>query len=125
MTGSRVICTSPVLIAAYHVLLRLREPRHPPVALSYFFCSYSAFDRHEPEAHGTKPVVLSFNLAIKCCFDSLTMYGQCVSTLLLKTFSICQRAFRSQLSAADNDEGMFAASNGRVPLNILRSSKVK
>ena len=42
MTGSRVICTSPVLIAAYHVLLRLREPRHPPVALSYFFYfSYS------------------------------------------------------------------------------------
>ena len=35
--GSRVICTSPKLIAAYHVLLRLREPRHPPVALSYFF----------------------------------------------------------------------------------------
>ena len=39
--GSRVICTSPKLIAAYHVLLRLREPRHPPVALSYFFYSYS------------------------------------------------------------------------------------
>ena len=58
MTGSRVICTSPVLIAAYHVLLRLREPRHPPVALSYFFFSYSAFDRHEHKAHGTKPVVL-------------------------------------------------------------------
>ena len=35
--GSRVICTSPKLIAAYRVLLRLREPRHPPVALSYFF----------------------------------------------------------------------------------------
>ena len=37
--GSRVICTSPELIAAYRVLLRLREPRHPPVALSYFFFS--------------------------------------------------------------------------------------
>ena len=34
--GSRVICTSPGLIAAYHVLHRLREPRHPPCALSYF-----------------------------------------------------------------------------------------
>ena len=34
--GSRVICTSPWLIAAYHVLHRLREPRHPPCALSYF-----------------------------------------------------------------------------------------
>ena len=34
--GSMVICTSPELIAAYHVLHRLREPRHPPYALSYF-----------------------------------------------------------------------------------------
>ena len=34
--GSKVICTLPRLIAAYHVLHRLREPRHPPCALSYF-----------------------------------------------------------------------------------------
>ena len=34
--GSKVICTYPRLIAAYHVLLRLHEPRHPPCALSYF-----------------------------------------------------------------------------------------
>ena len=38
-----VICTSPQLIAAYHVLLRLREPRHPPSALLLlllkFYCS--------------------------------------------------------------------------------------
>ena len=34
--GSIVICTSPKLIAAYHVLRRLREPRHPPCALTYF-----------------------------------------------------------------------------------------
>jgi hypothetical protein len=30
------ICSSPQLIAACHVLLRLREPRHPPCALNYF-----------------------------------------------------------------------------------------
>ena len=34
--GSMVICTYPELIAAYHVLPRLHEPRHPPCALSYF-----------------------------------------------------------------------------------------
>ena len=34
--GSKVICTYPRLIAAYHVLHRLREPRHPPCALFYF-----------------------------------------------------------------------------------------
>ena len=34
--GSMVICTYPRLIAACHVLHRLREPRHPPCALRYF-----------------------------------------------------------------------------------------
>ena len=34
--GSKVICTYPRLIAAYHVLHRLREPRHPPDALTFF-----------------------------------------------------------------------------------------
>ena len=36
IAGSGVICTYPALIAAYHVLHRLREPRHPPCALDYF-----------------------------------------------------------------------------------------
>ena len=36
ISGSKVICTYPKLIAAYHVLHRLREPRHPPDALTYF-----------------------------------------------------------------------------------------
>ena len=34
--GSMVICTLPRLIAAYHVLHRLHEPRHPPCALLLF-----------------------------------------------------------------------------------------
>ena len=37
--GSKVICTSPWLVAAYHVLRRLNEPRHPPFALIYFLSS--------------------------------------------------------------------------------------
>ena len=32
--GSKVVCTYPRLIAAYHVLHRFPEPRHPPCALS-------------------------------------------------------------------------------------------
>ena len=36
IAGSTVICTYPALIAAYHVLHRLREPRHPPDALTFF-----------------------------------------------------------------------------------------
>ena len=41
--GSKVICTYPRLIAAYHVLLRLHEPRHPPCALSYFLYDCCVF----------------------------------------------------------------------------------
>ncbi len=40
--GSKVICTYPRLIAAYHVLHRLREPRHPPCALTCFFLFFKA-----------------------------------------------------------------------------------
>ena len=34
--GSQAVCAYPRLFAAYHVLLRLREPRHPPCALARF-----------------------------------------------------------------------------------------
>ena len=34
ISGSKDICSSPLLIAAYHVLHRLLVPRHPPYALS-------------------------------------------------------------------------------------------
>ncbi len=33
--GSMLVCSSPRLIAAYHVLHRLSMPRHPPYALPY------------------------------------------------------------------------------------------
>ena len=37
--GSKIICISPQLFAAYHVFLRLLVPRHPPCAL---FCLITA-----------------------------------------------------------------------------------
>ena len=49
--GSQAICALPRLIAAYHVLHRLREPRHPPCALLYFLV------RAAP--HGTARLILS------------------------------------------------------------------
>ncbi len=36
ISGSIPVCKSPELFAAYHVLLRLRKPRHPPFALILF-----------------------------------------------------------------------------------------
>ena len=60
--GSTAICALPRLIAAYHVLHRLREPRHPPCALSYFRTGI----RHVPESsriregtERTEPLILS------------------------------------------------------------------
>ena len=38
--GSRDICSSPRLFAAYHVFLRLLVPRHPPYALLCLTSSY-------------------------------------------------------------------------------------
>ena len=37
--GSKVICTSPQLMADYYVFHRLLVPRHPPYALSCLTCS--------------------------------------------------------------------------------------
>ena len=36
ISGSKDVCSSPKLFAAYHVFRRLQEPRHPPYALYYF-----------------------------------------------------------------------------------------
>ena len=44
ISGSKVVCTSPKLFAAYHVLHSLLEPRHPPFALLFLFLLY--FSRH-------------------------------------------------------------------------------
>ena len=40
--ASTVICTYARIFAAYHVLHRLREPRHPPCALRSFFSCEAA-----------------------------------------------------------------------------------
>ena len=72
--GSMVICTYPGLIAAYHVLHRLHEPRHPPCALFYFLYDIKSHSRnlmvtltslwarsnYEPE-----PLILSAVLIVK------------------------------------------------------------
>ena len=43
ISGSIPVCSSPELFAAYHVLLRLRKPRHPPYALLAFFSLLAIF----------------------------------------------------------------------------------
>ena len=57
--GSSLVCKSPKLIAAYHVFLRLQEPRHPPYALIYFLLSSSKCLFHLDEAY-----LISLNMSM-------------------------------------------------------------
>ena len=56
ISGSSDICSSPLLIAAYHVFLRLSVPRHPPCALFRLTC------------YDTLPSVVMHHLLLACCF---------------------------------------------------------
>ena len=49
--GSKVICTYPRIIAAYRVLHRLREPRHPPCAFRNFHLIWGNGQRPEPRSY--------------------------------------------------------------------------
>ena len=49
--GSTLLCSSPQLFAAWHVLHRLCMPRHPPYALFYFFLAWLAQSLHNPHKH--------------------------------------------------------------------------
>ena len=60
--GSGVICTSPRLIAAYHVLHRLWEPRHPPYALLCFLVLHLRRPVPSPRG-GTGDVEYTFSSA--------------------------------------------------------------
>ena len=48
MRGSTPVCGSPRLFAAYHVLRRLRKPRHPPFALILFLVRQTSQPRRAP-----------------------------------------------------------------------------
>ncbi len=87
--GSLGICPSPRIIAAYRVLHRLREPRHPPCALIIF----SLRSRHSTQtptgaAGGARPyfqlylllyilMVSFYSLACPTCQRSIGAHGTC------------------------------------------------
>ena len=58
--GSKLICSSPQLIAAYHVLHRLWEPRHPPYALINFLCAL--FQSLTSLLHHVKELFIRFDV---------------------------------------------------------------
>ena len=80
--GSKLIRSSPQLIAAYHVLLRLCMPRHPPNALttlnrSHCLCSSSSrrFIRNERQTglpFTTQPTQQSHRRVRQACWIGVT-----------------------------------------------------
>ena len=78
--GSQVICTSPRLIAAYHVLRRLHEPRHPPCALDYFLGRRHAGKRHDSHTFSCIPT------------NKNVRKTSLLSFILQSRVSICQRS---------------------------------
>ena len=91
--GSKDICSYPSLFAAYHVLHRLCEPRHPPCALYYFLAARCLLTCH----HNMKPAVtedvslLSF-FYLQSCFV-LCQYVKDLFTLYQKQISAVRKAW--------------------------------
>ena len=70
ISGSRLVCKSPELIAAYHVLRRLQEPRHPPYALIYFL-----FSSHTRLLHIHDAYLISLTMSMN--FDRTYFRSMC------------------------------------------------
>ena len=73
ISGSLLVCKSPELFAAYHVFLRLQEPRHPPYALSYFLSCLTYLYHHLATAAATGKtylisLIMSMNV-VEFAFD--------------------------------------------------------
>jgi hypothetical protein len=81
ISGSTLVCSSPKLIAAYHVLHRLLAPRHSPHALSSLTMNNTRFVGAQPAKARTR------NLASHTAVWS-------VKTTVCRIFS-CQRVFSS------------------------------
>ncbi len=79
--GSRDICSYPRLIAAYHVLHRLHEPRHPPCALIHFLGSGHQHGRSYFQLYPDKQ---------KCQENFFVEFYSTVSCVNMSKISWCQ-----------------------------------
>ena len=66
--GSKLVCSSPRLIAAYHVLHRLLVPRHPPCALSSLTLE---FTRTQQSDNLRNIESSTFDISPRLCFTTL------------------------------------------------------
>ncbi len=90
--GSADMCSSPRLIAAYHVFHRLLVPRHPPCALFAWpvlflpaAASAGGMQLHGIKCHASANILLLIIASILCCF--VVLLSQQKSDLLLWFYS--------------------------------------
>ena len=82
ISGSKPICGSPKLFAAYHVFHRLLVPRHPPCALLRFTKGINFQGKFCPNSnqHHSVDCVTSHNLLLDCFW--LISSGPLISQLI-------------------------------------------
>ena len=69
ISGSKDICSSPKLIAAYHVFHRLLVPRHPPYALTCLTKTRIAFSCYSSRVHSVAhSLVVGISWFFLVCF---------------------------------------------------------
>ena len=75
ISGSKDICSSPKLFAAYHVFHRLLVPRHPPCALCSLTRCLSPRERLRTKVHSVAPLVffVYLILSVYVSFDTPRM----------------------------------------------------
>ena len=108
--GSMDICSSPRLIAAYHVLRRLPVPRHSPCALLSLTMRYITFSFSEL-SYARIFVVTSTNIVV---YPNITIHGFYI-TLSHSQFSLFnfQGAFMGFLFLLEKDWWAQVDSNHR------------
>lgn len=101
--GSKPVCGSPGLFAAYHVLPRLLKPRHPPFALLSFLsresdislCHFFAFSEIAvPNKYGNKSTRFFFHYRLLFFFFLLylVIFLNIVNELLFSPSLFLKRA---------------------------------
>ena len=105
--GSIHICWSPGLIAAYHVLHRLWEPRHPPCTLSYFLLLMPLLLGHGMSLFSPRFEYwdLSIEIKIKLALSLLSrisdltsqIFSYLLSSLSIYFFQYVKERFASQI----------------------------
>jgi hypothetical protein len=105
MYGSKLVRSSPYLIAAYHVLHRLSVPRHPPNALksldrSHYQCP-SGIDIQPRQEIGWTDIDRKTYCASICLLWAVKLHSRGSRLITDKSLhSRCQSAIRTHVTAA-------------------------